>query len=173
MNKKGCNNFKIWLMLCLLFCGCPQFLWAQKTVENNYPFPLDIHPVGKDSGFVLSALGLQTRFESQAELFSYVNKITPLLAAKGYPAASVDSSWQLGDTLHIVLYTGKKYNWVQLSTNNIDIQALDAAGFAQKNFSNKPINISQLQLLQERLLNYFEKHGYPFASVFLYRIQIK
>jgi outer membrane protein assembly factor BamA len=172
MNKKGCNNFKIWILLCLLCCGYPSFIWAQKTVESNSPFLLYIHPVGKDSGFVFSSLELQARFESQVAMFIYVNKIPALLAAKGYPAASVDSSWQLNDTLHIALYTGKKYNWVQLSTHHVDMQALDAAGFAPKNFSNKPINISQLQLLQERLLNYFEKHGYPFAAVFLDSIQI-
>ncbi len=156
----------------MLFCCIPIFVWAQKTGDNKSPFQLYIHHVGKDSGFVIPSLALQTGFNSQEEALSYLNKLPQLLAGRGYPVASVDSSWQQGDTLHAQLYTGQKYNWVQLSTNSIDKQALDAAGFTQKNYSNKPLNILQLQLLQERLLNYYEKHGYPFAAVFLDSINI-
>jgi outer membrane protein assembly factor BamA len=95
-----------------------------------------------------------------------------LLATKGYPVASVDSSWTTDSTATAELYLGTKYNWVQLTPVNIDKRALDESGFSEKNFSNKPINISQLQQLQQRMLSYYEKDGYPFASVFLDSVQI-
>lgn len=160
-------------MRCFLLCCLYTSVYGQKLGESKNPYLLTIHPVSKDSGFVMPSLGLQTSFAGETEAFGYIGKIVQILASKGYPVASIDSSWRQGDTFHIQLYVGQKYNWVQLFTHNIDKQALDAAGFIQKNYNNKPLNIPQLQSLQERLLNYYEKQGYPFASVFLDSIQIE
>jgi outer membrane protein assembly factor BamA len=141
------------------------FLLKLSAQQNNYG--LIVHSAGKDSGFNTASLGLQTSFNNSADAFTYVNKIPQLLTSKGYPAASLDSSWEESGQLHILLYTGPKYNWLQLQTSGIDKPALSAAGYIEKNFKDRPVNFSQLQLIQQRLLNYYEKNGYPFASVFL------
>lgn len=167
MNSKAVVTLKKGLTLCILLCCLHPCVWSQKTGDDKSPISLIIHYVGKDSGFATASLGMQTGFAGATEAVAYIDKIPQTLASKGYPVASVDSLWQQGDSFHIQLYTGQKYNWIQLLTYNIDKQALDAAGFAQKNYSNKPLNIPQLQLLQQRLLNYYEKQGYPFASVYL------
>jgi len=167
MNSKAVVTFKKGLTLCILLCCIQPCAWSQKAADAKSPISLYIHHVGKDSGFVTASLGLQTGFAGETEAVGYINKITQTLASKGYPVASLDSLWQQGDTFHIQLYTGQKYNWIQLLAYNIDKHALDATGFAPKNYNNKPLNISQLQSLQERLLNYYEKQGYPFASVYL------
>jgi len=167
MNSKAVVTFKKGLTLCILLWCIQPCAWSQKAADAKSPISLYIHHVGKDSGFVTASLGLQTGFAGETEAVGYINKITQTLASKGYPVASLDSLWQQGDTFHIQLYTGQKYNWIQLLAYNIDKQALDATGFAPKNYNNKPLNISQLQSLQERLLNYYEKQGYPFASVYL------
>jgi outer membrane protein assembly factor BamA len=172
MNSKGFDHFKKGLTLCILLCCIHTFVWSQKQINAKYPYLMSIHYVGKDSSFTFPSLGLQTAFESETEAAAYQNKIPPLMASKGYPVASVDSFWRQGDTFHIQLYTGLKYNWIQLFTYNIDKEALDAAGFVPKNYNGKPLNISQLQSLQQRLLNYYERQGYPFASVFLDSISI-
>lgn len=138
----------------------------QMTVTKN-SYTLIIHFSGKDSGFAAPQLGLQRSFESPVEVINYINKIPALLASKGYPVASVDSVWQQGDSTHILLYQGAKYNWVQLTPYDIEKAALDAAGFIEKNYLNKPLNISQLHSMQQRMLNYYEKQGFPFASVYL------
>ena len=49
---------------------------------------------------------------------------------------------------------------------------MDISGFTDKNFINKPVNIAELQVIKERILNYYEKNGYPFAGVFLDSIQL-
>lgn len=135
-------------------------------------YELIIHSAGKDSSFNTATLGLQTSFSSSTDAATYLNKIPQVLASKGYPAASIDSSWEEADRLHILLYSGPKYNWLRLQTSGIDKPALAAAGYIEKNFSNKPVNFSQLQLVQQRLLNYYENNGYPFATVFLDSIQL-
>ena len=71
------------------------------------------------------------------------------------------------------MYLGAQQNWLQLTTVNIDKKALDASGFSNRNFINKPVNIGQLGYIKERILNYYERNGYPFAAVFLDSIVIK
>ncbi len=128
--------------------------------------------IDKDSSFDPQVLKLQTAFSSEPAAMNYVNKLPALLATKGYPVASVDSSSSKESVIFLQVYLGNKYNWIQLTPVNIEKKALDESGFLEKNFLNKPINISQLQILQQRMLNYFEREGYPFASVYLDSVQI-
>jgi len=144
---------------------------AQESSKS--PYFLDIKILDKDSSFNTAGLKLQTAFNSETDIMDYINKLQGTLALKGYPVASVDSSWTEGTTTNIHLYLGTSYNLVKLNVVNIEKKALDESGFIEKNILNKPINIYQLQLLQNRLLNYYEKSGYPFASVFLDSIQIE
>ncbi|RYY50679.1 MAG: hypothetical protein EOO06_03235, partial [Chitinophagaceae bacterium] len=139
--------------------------------QNN--FSLVIHPAGKDTGFTAGTLALKNSFNNSLEARKYAEALPQLLASKGYPAASVDSSWEDSSSIHVWLYTGPKYSWVQLSVSGIDKAALSAAGYMEKNFAGKPVNLSQLQLLQQRVLNHYEKTGYPFATVYLDSIQLE
>ena len=146
---------------------------AGQQINTEKKFQLIIHSAGKDSGFNFQQAGLQTAFSAQAEAMDYVNGIPRFLASKGYPTASVDSFWLQDNGLHITLYTGQKYNWIQLQSGAIEKAALNAGGFVEKSFTNKPVNFTQLNLLQQRLLNYYEKNGYPFAAVYLDSIQLQ
>ncbi len=172
MKKKGAFNLTM-LTICFLLCCIYSNVRSQKPADDKKPFALFVHFVGKDSGFAIPSLGIQTGFATEIDAVSYINKLPALVISKGYPVASVDSFWRHNDSFHIALYTGQQFNWVQLSTNNIDKQALDAAGFSQRNFSSKPLNIAQVQNLQERLIRFYENQGYPFAAVFLDSIQIQ
>lgn len=156
-------------VLLIAVCQCC-FLLKAAAQQTNYS--LVVHSAGKDSSFTAAALGLQNSFNSGTDAATYVIKIPQLLASKGYPAASVDSSWEENNSLHVLLYAGPKYEWLQLHISGIEKPALAVAGYMEKNFSNRPVNFSQLQLLQQRLLNYYEKNGYPFAAVFLDSIQL-
>ena len=132
---------------------------------------LIIHSADKDTIFA-GGQAVQTNFESRLQATDYINKLPQTLALQGFPLASIDSSWEVSDTLYIQLYRGQKYNWVQLGTTGIDKTALEAAGFSNKQYRNKPLNILQLQLLQERLLTHYEKQGYPFAAIYLDSIRL-
>ncbi len=172
MKKKGAILLTR-LTICLLLCCVYHNGWSQKRADDQKPFSLFVHHVGKDSSFAIPSLGIQTGFDTEMDAMTYINKLPSLLAGKGYPVASVDSFWRQTDSFHINLFTGQQFNWVQLATHNIDKQALDAAGFVQRNFSNKPLNIGQVQGLQERLIRFYENQGYPFAAVSLDSIQIE
>ncbi|MEO6404137.1 MAG: BamA/TamA family outer membrane protein [Ferruginibacter sp.] len=166
-------GFKLFILVFggFLLLSIPFRSLSQASTKNN--FFLHIHSAVKDSSFAPAGLGLQTAFNSEIALANYIAKVPMLLASKGYPVASVDSQWTEDNGSHIILYTGQKYNWVLLKTAGIEPQALSNADFNAGNFAGKVFNISQLQLIEERIISYYENEGYPFASVFLDSISIE
>ena len=143
---------------------------AQKTDTEKIGYNLFVHY--KDSIKEPLPILVKTKFTGLGQVNTYVNRLTALFANKGYLVSSVDSIWYLNNDVHINFYVGKKYNWVQLRTNNIDKSLLSKVGYVQKNFAEKPLNISELDLLKERLLSYYENEGFPFAAVYLDSIAI-
>lgn len=157
----------------MLICSSIIFISHAQQSNTKNAYLLKIKFSGKDSSFQPQDLTLQTEFNDEPALTAYVNKLPVLLASKGYPVASVDSSRSEGSITFIDLYLGTKYLWVQLNTKSLEKKALDVSGYRDRNFFNKPINLTLLQIVQQRLLNYYEKEGYPFATVYLDSINIE
>lgn len=143
---------------------------AQKNATEKTDYNLVVHY--KDSIKEPLPILLKTKFSGLDLANNYINSLPKLFADKGYLVSSVDSVWYLQNNVHIDFYVGKKYNWIQLRTNNIDKSLLSKVGFAAKNFAEKPLNISEIDLLKERLLTYYENEGFPFAAVYLDSIAI-
>ena len=143
---------------------------AQKNTTEKTDYNLVVHY--KDSIKEPVPILLKAKFSSLDQANNYINSLTKLFADKGYLVSSVDSVWYLQNNVHIDFYVGKKYNWVQLRTNNIDKSLLSKVGYAAKNFAEKSLNISEVDLLKERLLTYYENEGFPFAAVYLDSIAI-
>ncbi len=143
---------------------------AQKNATEKTDYYLVVHY--KDSIKEPLPILLKTKFSGLDQTNNYINSLTKLFADKGYLVSSVDSVWYLQNNVHIDFYVGKKYNWIQLRTINIDKSLLLKVGYAAKNFAEKPLNISEVDLLKEKLLNYYENEGFPFAAVYLDSIAI-
>ncbi len=135
-------------------------------------YQLYIQLVDKDSSFDLPSLKLQTGFADKTLCSNYVNGLTALLGSKGYPTASVDSILENENYTGIHLFLGKQYQWIKLTPDGIVKAALDESRFKEKEYARKLLNIRQLLQLQEKVLNYYEKNGYPFAEVFLDSIRL-
>ena len=162
------NNKKLLLQVLLLLFCFPVF--GQK---NQGLYILQFHNAGKDTLFNEAIEGLQNYFLSESDAIIYIAKIPSLLAAKGYPSASVDSTWNADSaSTGIMLYTGQKFKWVNLAPVNIEPNALEAAGYNQQWFLGNRFNIDQLQSLREKLLSFYDNNGHPFASVFMDSIQL-
>ena len=64
----------------------------------------------------------------------------PCYTQKGYPAASVDSIWEKGDTVYIKLFVGRKYEWAAVKPGEqIDKKALTGWFYRKFDF-HKSIN---------------------------------
>ena len=134
---------------------------------TNAQYRLHIIPVDKDSAFFTAKLKVQTSFRNQSACISYVQKLPSLLTAKGYPAASVDSVRYDSAEATIQLFAGDPIKWAYLNTDSVDRKVLEAVSLQSKDFSQQRLDAQQLQLLQQKMLDYLENNGYPFASILL------
>ncbi len=128
--------------------------------------------IDKDSSFNPSHLKLQVGFNDFTQAMTYVKKLPAFLTSKGFPIASIDKMNSTDTTSYLDLYLGMQYNFISLNTSLIEPAALNLSGISFVQFTNKPIDINQLQLLEHRLLEYYENEGYPFAAVVLDSIKI-
>lgn len=141
-------------------------IYCQKKYTLNYIF------AGKDTSYKVQQLGLTASFDRKEFAFVYVSTLPGTLLGKGFPAASVDSVLYDSTFANINLYLGEQYKWAQINTDSIDNKLLDATGWNAKQFNNKKIDFARLQQQEERILNYYESNGYPFAEVSLENIAI-
>ena len=154
----------------LLFC----FLLSINlcaTAQKNYK--LYINGIDKDSAFLQVQAGIQTNFVTRNECIDYVNKLPSLLQSKGYVTASIDSIVFDTASARMDLFLGQAYRWAHLNTSKIDPALLSAVGWNDKQFTGKPMDFAQVKSWQERLLNYLENNGYPFARIFLDSLQLQ
>ncbi|MES1220475.1 MAG: hypothetical protein ABUT20_33545, partial [Bacteroidota bacterium] len=145
-------------------------LGINSPAQNNYN--LHIRSVDKDSAFLSAALGLQSFFDSRLSCTDYINKLPAYLQAKGYVTASIDSLHYDSAFASILLFVGEKYHWAQLDAKKVDPEILNAVGWNEKQFSEKPMDFVQVKLWEERILDYLENIGHPFARISLDSFQI-
>ncbi|MEJ8758366.1 BamA/TamA family outer membrane protein [Pontibacter sp. H259] len=95
------------------------------------------------------------------------------LQQDAYLLASADSLYLGNDTLHVKLHVGERFEYAQLRNGNLSEGILIESGFREKFYRNVPFKPAEYVKLQQRILNYAERSGYPFASVWLDSISIK
>lgn len=139
--------------------------YSQANTGNGYK--LIINVLDKDSLFNVQSLHLQTSFANQPQCEDYINQIPALLNMKGYMAASVDNKTLDTNAAYLQIFLGQQQQWLILKTDSIEKKALEESGFNATKFLNKPADFNQLQQLKERVLNFYEKNGFPFAAVYV------
>src|SRR5215213_7386678 len=148
----------------VLYCCCA--LRAQAQYE------LRVRPVDKDSAFI-AQLKLQTSFKNSFLAGDYIQSLPGLLQSKGYIAASVDSMHVDSTYTVINLYVGDAFKWAYLNTNQVNKNWLDAVGWSNRQYEDRPFNWQQYALLRQKLLDHLENNGYPFAKLFLDSLQLQ
>jgi outer membrane protein assembly factor BamA len=145
-------------------------LW-NLSLSAQDKYELTIKAIDKDSAF-LNTVGFQNSFMSRSACVDYINKLPVFLQTKGYVTASIDSVIYDSTSAHIVLFLGEAYHWVQLNTDQVNAALLDAVGWREKNFHDKPMDFNQVQTWQGKILDYLENNGYPFAKIYLDSFQV-
>ena len=124
---------------------------------------------GKDTSTSQKEVELKNSFTSQEEASIYINNIPGFLLASGYPVASLDSVSYDSDFAMVDVYFGPKYQWEKINTDSLEAELLNKLRISPDK-TNLPLN--QLPLLREKILNYYEETGYPFAQVRMKNIEI-
>lgn len=138
--------------------------------QDNYK----VHYISsdKDTPDKIQQLDLRSDFESQTFAKIYIDKLPETLLGKGFPTASVDSVHYDSLFAQVKIYLGKKYQWLSISTDSIDQNVLSNSGWNEKQFTNKEIDFNRLRFQQDKIIEYYENIGYPFASVALKNVEI-
>lgn len=99
--------------------------------------------------------------------------INKQLSSQAFLTHSLDSI--LVDSTNFTAYyhLGKQYKWAILRTRTIDEGVLSKVGFRDKIYNNKPFNQKQLTNFYEKVISFYENHGYPFASIRLDSVEIQ
>lgn len=153
-----------------LFAVCCFLLMGYHLAsQNKYTLVLD--PVDKTPAFV-EGLGLRNSFVNKDECNNYLQELIPDLQARGFIAASIDSVSMDSTAAYAKLYLGELYRWEQIAASREAVQWLQKVGWTDNMFTNRSLNYERISGLQQRMLNYFENNGYPFAKIFLDSMQI-
>lgn len=158
MPKIQRDTLEKWMVVAIL-------LFTGPSVFSQYT--LKVLPVDKDTSFVYNTLQVQTAFANRLLCIKYVNELPATLQVKGYPTASIDSAWFDSTTAGVKLFIGQPYKFDHINIRPDDKKLLEQVGWSDKATLNKPLDVTQLKQLQERLLDYFENNGYPFAKIYL------
>lgn len=105
------------------------------------------------------------KLESVAVCKKAIQTVLFQLYDQAYLSASADSVVQ--DSLRCTAYlnVGKKYEWAYLSKGNVDEGVLSQAGYRQKIYTHKPFYYKNVRRLMDKVLVFYEDHGYPFAQI--------
>ncbi len=112
-------------------------------------------------------------FVSPTERKQELQKLVEALYDKSYLTATVDSMVQDSTNLTAFLHSGSPYQWAYLRKGNTEDAALSLSGFRDKIFRGKPFYFKTAAKLMNRILSFYENHGYPFATIKLDSIGIK
>jgi outer membrane protein assembly factor BamA len=151
----------------------PLTLLGSISVIGQTNYRLEIRSVDKSDEFVVQTLQLKKDFSSLNECRDYANNLINLLQTRGYITASLDSVTFDSTTVVAKLFIGEAYKWQILDTKHADPVVLDAIGWNQKSFSGLVTDIGMIQQSQEKILNWYENNGYPFAKVYFDSIQLE
>jgi outer membrane protein assembly factor BamA len=147
-------------------------LWQVKSsAQGNYD--LFIRSTDKDSAFLAKNLGIPASFSSRIACIEYINKLPNYFKSRGYVTASVDSIRYDSSFAMLVIFVGDIYQWGGIDATQVDAGVLQSIGWREKLFNNKPMDFAEVGQWQNRILNYMENNGYPFARVYLDSLQIE
>lgn len=110
-------------------------------------------------------LPYKNTFRNKQERAKELRTFLFTLYDNAYIAASFDSLVEDSTKLLAYLNSGNIYKWATLQKGNVDEKTVSEIGFREKLYNNKPLHYKNVRKVQEKILNYCENNGYPFATV--------
>ena len=154
-------SFLLFIILLSSFCMKQGDVLAQTNVNVNLRF---VFTPSQSNNFI-SNNGIITDFNSINSAENYVNKLPDYLFNKGFPGASVDSIIKTDSSIVVFLFTGPSCKIVNLKIAEDQKDWVQVTGFYLKNNKISNIEFYQFLKLRDKIINFYENHGYPFAAI--------
>lgn len=136
-------------------------------------YSLRLLPQDQSPGFLRSLVAAPDSFNNLDSCIRFINRLPLALQQQGYLTASLDSVSTDSSRFLVRLFIGRKYGWTRLGNGNIPAEIRTSLGLKDPFLENRVFRYGELVALEERILDYCEDHGYPFASVRLDSIRIR
>jgi len=115
----------------------------------------------------------QTKFDVTADRTKELQRVLLALYSNAYLSASIDSLVSDSTVLKAYLHQGAQYQWANLRKGNVDEGLLSQLGYSEKLYRKAPFYYKDVSKLMDKILTFYEGHGYPFAQVKLDSIKMK
>ena len=153
------NNLKI-LSICVILAISIRGN-AQKVLKiSNYTNELAL--VGIDSSY---------RLVDSLDFYPTIDSLKNILNKKGYLAHSIENIDHVNYL--ISLHSGYQYKQASLNVYAQDQDLFNEVGLKTKNLIDKPITGNHLVNVSDKVIDYLENNGYPFASVQMKNVEIE
>ncbi|MES2560633.1 MAG: hypothetical protein V4590_12890 [Bacteroidota bacterium] len=153
--------FKLSLLLI-----CTVHLYAQRSVTLVVHFPQS--PNGL---FIQKNTNYQSFHQDSLSLQKELSAVLVRSNELSFLNAGYTSIEERSDTIFASLNPGKSYKWVKLRRGNLPVDIMSSAGFREEQFNGKMVDPGQFSKRVERILQFLENNGYPFASIRLDSIE--
>lgn len=120
---------------------------------------------------LLNQQKLKTEFANAQQSKFYVNQLIELLQSKGFIAASIDSSIDVKNNTDLYIFLGKQY-FLGIIYENEQSNIFKQLGFTDEFSKKNGVKLSEFFISRNKIIEYYKNNGYPFASVWLDKIEI-
>lgn len=138
------------LLLCSFFAGAQELR-------------LQVLSEGRKS--TVGRLNYQKRFTTRQAAYNEVQRIVETLHYKGYLLATVDTLYADSTTVTARISENKVFKTAYLRLGNLNPDLASKLGISEKLWFNKPFRYKEVARSYQKILQYYENNGYPFASV--------
>jgi outer membrane protein assembly factor BamA len=160
---------KFCLNIFLIICSLLSTVKAQQLFQLNFILTDSIEQASN-----IKKLSEQKRNAlSSEQVTREIQKVLPEFYNLGYLAARIDSVVRDSVTAKCYLNIGNPYHWAHLKSGNVDEGILSSIGYRERFFSKKPFNYKEIERLNNKIINWCENNGYPFAAIKLDSLDVK
>jgi len=139
------------------------------TAAAQQAYSLSLHRL--DSSAVPQDFMPESTYATADLLVSKLQQLIPQLQEQGFLAASIDSI-SIGDHHYdAYLFTGPVYKWGHLNLSEIPQALFTGAGIDPAVYNGQALRPVAIAQLSEKILQYCDNNGYPFARVWLDQVQ--
>lgn len=151
-------------MMKYLFCVFLCLLSLQLFAQGSFRVSVSLGPNHLE---LLNRISYKSQLPDSISVYKEAGKIISQLQFKGFLLAEIKEFNFKENKVEVKIDPGKLYKLISLSAGNLPFEIKQKIGFKEKNYTNIDFNLTQLNDLFEKLLNYYENFGYPFANVTL------
>lgn len=142
-------------------------LYAQRTVTLAVHFPQT-----KNGVFIQKNVSYQSFHQDTLSVHQELSALLIRCNELSFLNAGYETIEIHSDTVVASLNPGTSYKWVKLRKGNIPLDIMSSAGFREEQFNGKIVDPTQFSKRAERILQFLENNGYPFASIKLDSIEV-